>query len=225
VLSGFIFFGKRRAKADPLDAEDDERPSVVLIMGALSVWGFAGAHVRQQWCRCLCGWGRQRPQGVGHCFTASQASGACKDPAPAATHLAEAAQALLLCRCAACRAAALSTCSRVDAKSTVHSRTALCGAGFACTLGCWGPQLDDLLRPGADGAPPVRVLVLDNRGVGRSSSRLRRRAYSVVLMAEDVLAILVRPPAHCASVPWMPACLHPGRWAVARSGLTRQAQC
>ena len=65
-------------------------------------------------------------------------------------------------------------------------------AGFACTLGCWAPQLDDLLRAGEEGRPPVRVLVLDNRGVGRSSARLRRRAYSTVLMAQDIIAILVR---------------------------------
>ena len=65
-------------------------------------------------------------------------------------------------------------------------------AGFACTLGCWAPQLDDLLRAGEEERPPVRVLVLDNRGVGRSSARLRRRAYSTVLMAQDIIAILVR---------------------------------
>ena len=58
-------------------------------------------------------------------------------------------------------------------------------------MGCWGPQLDDLLRAGEKGRPPVRALVLDNRGVGRSSSRLRRRAYSTVLMAQDILALLV----------------------------------
>ena len=86
------------------------------------------------------------------------------------------------------------------------------GAGFACTLGCWGPQLDDLLRAGEKGRPAVRALVLDNRGVGRSSARLRRRAYSTTLMAQDILALLVRAPAdlpslsqrlslvHCSSV-------------------------
>ena len=63
--------------------------------------------------------------------------------------------------------------------------------GFACTLGCWAPQLDELLAEDSCGRPATRVLLMDNRGVGRSSIPRRRAAYSTSHMASDVVAILV----------------------------------
>eukprot|EP00884_Botryococcus_braunii_P007304 jgi/Botrbrau1/16575/Bobra.0068s0006.1 len=65
--------------------------------------------------------------------------------------------------------------------------------GFAATHGCWGPQLQELLRGEADNqvhAPAMRALLMDNRGVGRSSSPKSVKAYSISLMANDVLTIL-----------------------------------
>ena len=41
--------------------------------------------------------------------------------------------------------------------------------------------------------PPVRIMVLDNRGVGRSSAPEKLRAYSTDIMAADVLAVMVLP--------------------------------
>ena len=76
-------------------------------------------------------------------------------------------------------------------------------AGFACTLGCWAPQLDELLARDACGRPATRVLLMDNRGVGRSSIPRRRAAYSTSHMASDVLAVLVRSRRRA------PACHHP----------------
>ncbi|KAL3134650.1 hypothetical protein ABBQ32_007659 [Trebouxia sp. C0010 RCD-2024] len=63
--------------------------------------------------------------------------------------------------------------------------------GFGATLDCWEPQLDGLLRPEAK-APGacVRVCLLDNRGVGRSSSPTLRQAYSTSIMADDCIAVL-----------------------------------
>lgn len=43
-------------------------------------------------------------------------------------------------------------------------------------------------------APAMRALLLDNRGVGRSSSPSSLKAYSIPIMASDVLTILVRFP-------------------------------
>lgn len=63
--------------------------------------------------------------------------------------------------------------------------------GFACTLGGWTPQLDELLAEDRLGRPAARVLLLDNRGVGRSSIPQRRSAYSTTAMAQDALAIMV----------------------------------
>ena len=63
--------------------------------------------------------------------------------------------------------------------------------GFACTLGGWTPQLDELLAEDAQGRAAARVLLLDNRGVGRSSIPCRRSAYSTTVMAQDVLAVMV----------------------------------
>ena len=54
------------------------------------------------------------------------------------------------------------------------------------------PQLHELLTPETEGAPsPVKVLVMDNRGVGRSGAPLKRSAYSTAIMATDVLTIMV----------------------------------
>ena len=38
---------------------------------------------------------------------------------------------------------------------------------------------------------PVKVCMLDNRGVGRSSSPTLRQAYSTSIMADDCIAVLV----------------------------------
>jgi len=38
------------------------------------------------------------------------------------------------------------------------------------------------------------VLMLDNRGVGRSESLQHKAAYSTTIMALDVLSLLVDPP-------------------------------
>ncbi|KAK9905015.1 hypothetical protein WJX75_007824 [Coccomyxa subellipsoidea] len=62
--------------------------------------------------------------------------------------------------------------------------------GFACTMGGWNPQLDELLAEDAFGRPATQTLLLDNRGVGRSSIPERRTAYSTTIMAMDVLCIL-----------------------------------
>jgi len=67
-------------------------------------------------------------------------------------------------------------------------------AGFAAAHACWLPQLDAMLKPARHGAlPPVRIMVLDNRGVGRSSAPDKMAAYSTSIMADDVLAVMVRP--------------------------------
>ena len=66
-------------------------------------------------------------------------------------------------------------------------------AGFAAAHACWLPQLDALLKPVRAGdLPPVRIMVLDNRGVGRSSAPDKMAAYSTSIMADDVLAVMVR---------------------------------
>ncbi|CAL8464728.1 g4263 [Coccomyxa elongata] len=62
--------------------------------------------------------------------------------------------------------------------------------GFACTMGGWNPQLDELLAEDEFGRPASQVLLVDNRGVGRSSIPARRSAYSSTIMATDVLCIL-----------------------------------
>ncbi|KAK9819995.1 hypothetical protein WJX72_004920 [[Myrmecia] bisecta] len=63
--------------------------------------------------------------------------------------------------------------------------------GFAATLDCWAPQLEELLKPHeVPDQPPARILLLDNRGVGRSSSPQPKKAYSTTLMAKDVIALL-----------------------------------
>lgn len=69
----------------------------------------------------------------------------------------------------------------------------MCGSwtGFACTMGGWNPQLDELLAEHDDGHTAVRVLLLDNRGVGRSSIPHRRSAFTTTTMATDVLHIMV----------------------------------
>jgi hypothetical protein len=36
------------------------------------------------------------------------------------------------------------------------------------------------------------VCILDNRGVGNSSSPVKQQAYSTTLMAQDALAVMVR---------------------------------
>lgn len=63
-------------------------------------------------------------------------------------------------------------------------------AGFGATLQCWEPQLEQLLQPRRGGL--TRVLLMDNRGVGRSGSPEDKRQYTTSLMAQDVLGILVR---------------------------------
>lgn len=60
-------------------------------------------------------------------------------------------------------------------------------------MGGWNPQLDELLAEDASGRPATQTLLLDNRGVGRSSIPERRTAYSTTIMAMDVLCILVGP--------------------------------
>ncbi len=59
-------------------------------------------------------------------------------------------------------------------------------------MGGWNPQLDELLAEDEFGRPASQVLLVDNRGVGRSSIPARRSAYSSTIMATDVLCILVR---------------------------------
>ncbi|CAG9465202.1 unnamed protein product [Pedinophyceae sp. YPF-701] len=53
----------------------------------------------------------------------------------------------------------------------------------------WEPQMrmlfDERLR--LSGIPPVRVLVLDNRGIGRSEAPTDKSRYSIETMADDVL--------------------------------------
>ncbi|KAK9864731.1 hypothetical protein WJX84_003798, partial [Apatococcus fuscideae] len=62
---------------------------------------------------------------------------------------------------------------------------------FAASLNGWGPQMDDLLSPRDEyGQAPVRLLLVDNRGVGRSSSPLPSSAYSTSIMAADTLQIM-----------------------------------
>lgn len=61
--------------------------------------------------------------------------------------------------------------------------------GFGATMDCWEPQLDGLLRHPGDEVP-VRVCLLDNRGVGRSSSPKPRTAYTTSRMADDCITIL-----------------------------------
>lgn len=64
--------------------------------------------------------------------------------------------------------------------------------GFGATHGCWGPQLEELLGSKTVRGPPrARVLLLDNRGVGRSESPLSRKAYTTTIMATDIICILV----------------------------------
>ena len=87
--------------------------------------------------------------------------------------------------------------------------------GLGATHGCWDPQVDELLAWGAaataDGSlppapaptsnrrrpsaatsrPPMRALLLDNRGVGGSGVPRPGRAYSSSIMAGDVLAVMV----------------------------------
>lgn len=66
-------------------------------------------------------------------------------------------------------------------------------AGFAAAHAAWLPQLHGLLNPEEEGGPsPVKVMVLDNRGIGRSSSPLVKEAYSTSIMATDVLNVMVR---------------------------------
>lgn len=63
--------------------------------------------------------------------------------------------------------------------------------GFGATHGCWGPQLEELLGSKTVRGPPrARVLLLDNRGVGRSESPLSRKAYTTTIMATDIICIL-----------------------------------
>lgn len=65
--------------------------------------------------------------------------------------------------------------------------------GFGATSGCWAPQLDELLGSKQPGGPPrARVLLLDNRGVGRSGSPESKRAYTTSIMATDIICLLVR---------------------------------
>ena len=64
-------------------------------------------------------------------------------------------------------------------------------AGFGATLQCWEPQLEQLLQPRQEGL--TRVLLMDNRGVGRSASPQDRAQYTTSLMAQDILGILVSP--------------------------------
>ncbi len=64
--------------------------------------------------------------------------------------------------------------------------------GFGATHGCWAPQLDELLGAKSPGGPPrTRVLLLDNRGVGKSESPLSRKSYTTTIMATDIMCILV----------------------------------
>jgi pimeloyl-ACP methyl ester carboxylesterase len=58
-------------------------------------------------------------------------------------------------------------------------------------MGGWNPQLDELLTLDGGGRPAVRVLLVDNRGVGRSSVPKSRSAYTTSSMAADVLCIMV----------------------------------
>lgn len=52
--------------------------------------------------------------------------------------------------------------------------------------------MDEFLRIKVPGGPPrARVLLLDNRGVGRSASPKSRAAYSTTAMATDVISLLV----------------------------------
>lgn len=68
----------------------------------------------------------------------------------------------------------------------------MCLTGFACTMGGWSPQLAELLSEDETERSATQVLLVDNRGVGRSSIPARRTAYSSTIMATDVLCILVR---------------------------------
>ena len=74
----------------------------------------------------------------------------------------------------------LGSCSACDAQPL--------RAGFGATLGCWAPQLEQLLAPRQGSL--TRVLLMDNRGVGRSDSPEDKRAYTTRLMAADILAML-----------------------------------
>ena len=58
----------------------------------------------------------------------------------------------------------------------------------AATLGCWAPQLEQLLAPRKSSL--TRVLLMDNRGVGGSSSPKDKQQYQTHLMAADILGIL-----------------------------------
>lgn len=63
--------------------------------------------------------------------------------------------------------------------------------GFGATLDCWEPQLDGLLNhQGNANQTTIRVCLLDNRGVGRSSSPKARQAYTTSIMAEDCITVL-----------------------------------
>lgn len=58
-------------------------------------------------------------------------------------------------------------------------------------MGGWNPQLDELLAEDDQGRPATQTLLLDNRGVGRSSIPVCRSSYTSTAMAMDVLCILV----------------------------------
>lgn len=53
-----------------------------------------------------------------------------------------------------------------------------------------------LLAQDEHGRSPVRLLLVDNRGVGRSSSPLAPTAYTTSRMAEDILQIMVGSVGH-----------------------------
>lgn len=77
-------------------------------------------------------------------------------------------------------------------QETYHRPDVVLIMGFGATHGCWAPQLEELLGSKQAGGPPrARVLLLDNRGVGRSESPLSRKAYTTTIMATDVICILV----------------------------------
>ena len=64
--------------------------------------------------------------------------------------------------------------------------------GFAATHHCWAPQLEELLGSKLPGGPPrTRVLLLDNRGVGRSGNPQQKAAYQTSVMATDIVCLLV----------------------------------
>lgn len=85
--------------------------------------------------------------------------------------------------------------------SRIQSRT-LYAAGLACSCSAWRWQLQDLMThhlqavAHGDGKlaslqSPFQVCIIDNRGVGNSSSPAKKREYSTASMAQDVLQVMV----------------------------------